>query len=225
MKNIFLAIVILLGLTSCNGQKLSTNEKKLIEEIGLPEEIALKIKKYSTSKYELNNGNPDRALLYENIDSLKTYSNTQPLALKINAKSNNATKIVAEFGDILFEKNIIIYKSAENYGNSDDVITILKSKNKFEPLLFEATNAVNYNIYTPQIIERLKLWDSLYGIKLTGAGMDFVSGEFIKKPNDISKFSQEMYEFCPDIVDQGVGDVKALEKSIQESNDFFLWWD
>ena len=225
MKNIFLSLFCFLGIISCNGQKLNQEEKKITAEIGLPEEIALKIKNNSTGNFETNKGYQDRDLIYENIETLKDYSKNMPKALKIKAKAQNATKIVADFRDILKEKNIIIYKSAENYGNDDDVVTLLKSENKFEPLLFEGTNAVNYDIYTPQIIEKLKLWDSLYGIKLNGVGMDFISGEFKNKPKDIKKFAKEMYEFCPDIVDQGVGDIEGLEKTLKENNEFFLWWD
>ncbi len=225
MKNTFLSFLCFLGLTSCNGQKLSQEEKNITTEIGLPEDIALKIKQNSTSNFEISKGYPDRDMLYEDIESLKNYSKTLPKAIKIKVKTQNATKIVADYRDVLKEKNIIIYKSEENYGNNDDVVTILKSENKFEPLLFETTNGVNYDIDTPQIIERLKLWDSLYGIKINAVGMDFISGEFINRPKDIKKFAKEMYEFCPDIVDQGVGDIKGLEKALKETNEFFLWWD
>ena len=35
----------------------------------------------------------------------------------------------------------------------------------------------------------------------------------------------EQYAFCPDIVDQGVGSVKALEKTLSKSTVWFFWWD
>lgn len=38
-------------------------------------------------------------------------------------------------------------------------------------------------------------------------------------------FSEEVYEFCPDIVDQGVGDMKKLKDSIKVNKELFLWWD
>ncbi len=37
--------------------------------------------------------------------------------------------------------------------------------------------------------------------------------------------AERMYEFCPDIVDQGVGDVDALAESLAESDHLFFWWD
>jgi hypothetical protein len=35
----------------------------------------------------------------------------------------------------------------------------------------------------------------------------------------------EMYYFCPDVVDQGTGSVKALAESILGANVWFFWWD
>ncbi len=225
MNNIFFSFLCFLGLTSCSGQKLNANELKLTKEINLDQETALKIKQDATSDFEKTLGHSDRDALLENFESLKNYSKNLPKAIQIKAKADDATNIVKKFSDELKNKKLIIYKSEENYGRGDDVIRVLQSTDKFEPLLFEATNAVNYDIYTPQIIERLKLWDSLYGIKLYGIGFDHISGEFINKPKDIKKFAKEMYDFCPDIVDQGVGDIDELEKALQSSNKFFLWWD
>ena len=227
MKNIIISFLSFLGLISCNGQskKLSNEESKIIQIINLNNEIAEKIKQNSTGNFEVAKGFDDREMLYENIESLKNYSKNLPKAIKIKAKAENATQIVKNFKDELKSQNLIIYKSVENYGNEDDVVTIIKSENKFEPLYFEGTNAVNYDINTPQIVEKLKLWDSKYGVEIYGASFDLVSGEFKNQPNDIKKFASEMYEFCPDIVDQGVGSLDELINTLKESKQFFLWWD
>jgi hypothetical protein len=33
-----------------------------------------------------------------------------------------------------------------------------------------------------------------------------------------------MYEFCPDIVEQGVGDLPKLEEELKKGK-FYFWWD
>ena len=227
MKNIFITSLCYLGLISCNGQaeKLNAVEIKLIKEINLDQDTAEKIKNFSSGNYQISKGQEDREILFDDSENLKNYSKNLPRALKINVKAENSTLIIEQFKEQLKLKELIIYKSAENYGYEDDVITILQSKNKYEPLLFEATNAVNYDIYTPQIIEKLKSWDSKYGIELYGVGTDFVFGEFKIQPNNLKKLAKEIYQFCPDIVDQGVGNIKELENSLKESKSFFLWWD
>jgi hypothetical protein len=35
----------------------------------------------------------------------------------------------------------------------------------------------------------------------------------------------EVYEFCPDVVDQGTDTVEGLESEIKKSGTIFLWWD
>ena len=38
-------------------------------------------------------------------------------------------------------------------------------------------------------------------------------------------FANEVYEFCPDAVDQGVGSIDELKKAITEMQGLWLWWD
>ena len=227
MKKIILSFFCFLGLTSCTGQNknLFESEYQLIKEVNLDQETAEEIKGISNGNFVIAKGFEDREMLYEDIPELKSYSKNLPKAIKINAKEKISTEIVKEFREKLKSKDLIIYKSEENYGQKDDFITIIKSKNKFEPLYFEGTNAVNYDMNTPQLIEKLKIWDKLYGIEFNGVGFDFLSGDFNTLPKDLKKFSKEMYEFCPDIVDQGVGDLGKLEETLKESKSFFLWWD
>ena len=49
--------------------------------------------------------------------------------------------------------------------------------------------------------------------------------DFKKLPSDLDAFSEEVYEFCPDSVDQGVGEVENLKELIKEMNGIWLWWD
>lgn len=37
--------------------------------------------------------------------------------------------------------------------------------------------------------------------------------------------AEQMYEFCPDIVDQGVGTVEKLARELKSSGRLFFWWD
>jgi hypothetical protein len=49
--------------------------------------------------------------------------------------------------------------------------------------------------------------------------------KFDKLPSDLDAFSKEVYKFCPDSVDQGVGTVENLKPAIKEMNGLWLWWD
>ena len=71
----------------------------------------------------------------------------------------------------------------------------------------------------------LKQWDDAYGIDIYMADTDTIRLRLKRLPPDLPAFAKEVYAFCPDIVDQGMGSVEALEQAIRESREVYLWWD
>jgi hypothetical protein len=58
-----------------------------------------------------------------------------------------------------------------------------------------------------------------------GAGLDFVFIKFKDKLENVEGFAKEVYEFCPDAIDQGAGDMPTLIKGIEDLNGMYFWWD
>ncbi|KAF1038158.1 MAG: hypothetical protein GAK35_03834 [Herbaspirillum frisingense] len=87
------------------------------------------------------------------------------------------------------------------------------------------TDAVNHGMVTKDLKEHLQAWQDKYGIDIRQAETDTISMTLGKMPSDLAAFSREVYEFCPDIVEQGTGTVEALEATIREHQRVFLWWD
>jgi Domain of unknown function (DUF4253) len=58
-----------------------------------------------------------------------------------------------------------------------------------------------------------------------GAGQDWIEAEFASYPEDWLAFANDVYEFCPDVVDQGASDVATLAAEMRRSNTLYLWWD
>ena len=56
------------------------------------------------------------------------------------------------------------------------------------------------------------------------ADQDWVQCEFVRQPTDMLVFAREVYQFCPDVVDQGTGSV-ALGREMRTTNTLYLWWD
>jgi hypothetical protein len=78
---------------------------------------------------------------------------------------------------------------------------------------------------TEDLIRKLRQWDDAYGIDIYMADTDTIQLRLKRLPPDLPAFAKEVYAFCPDIVDQGVGSVEALEQAIRESREVYLWWD
>ena len=87
------------------------------------------------------------------------------------------------------------------------------------------TNGLNYDIETKHIIEKYKKWDSEFGIIPIGIGFDFCECKIKTTNIDFKKLAREVYEFCPDVVDQGTETVEALEEEIKRTGMIYLWWD
>jgi hypothetical protein len=78
---------------------------------------------------------------------------------------------------------------------------------------------------TEDLIKHLKKYDDEYGIRIFHAETDTIQFDLVNLPSDLGAFARDLYQFCPDIVDQGVGSVAALKEAIREHRQVYLWWD
>ncbi len=76
-----------------------------------------------------------------------------------------------------------------------------------------------------ELVAKLTEYDRAFGIDIFHAETDTIEFKLLKLPADLGSFCQDLYEFCPDIVDQGVGTVEALENDIRDRQELLLWWD
>ena len=67
------------------------------------------------------------------------------------------------------------------------------------------TGGPNYGLDTEAIIAHLAKWQSICTFTVTGAEGDAVDIRFETLPEDLDAFVRDLYEFCPDLVDQGTG--------------------
>jgi hypothetical protein len=87
------------------------------------------------------------------------------------------------------------------------------------------SDATNYDMDTEDLVRKLREYDHKYGIDVFHAETDTIEFTLLNTPDDLSGFAADLYEFCPDVVDQGVGSVAALEGSIEVLGQVYLWWD
>ncbi|MBE9222533.1 DUF4253 domain-containing protein [Cyanobacterium stanieri LEGE 03274] len=67
------------------------------------------------------------------------------------------------------------------------------------------TNGINYDVTTEDIIVKLLDWDQKFGITISNVSYDTLTVYFHNLPNNVRIMAEEIYEFCPDIIDQGYG--------------------
>ena len=117
------------------------------------------------------------------------------------------------------------------------------------------TAAPNYDLDTADIIARLTAWQATCSFAVVNAEADAVEIAFTTLPPDMDAFARELYDFCPDLVDQGTGcvaemldamddpspetkaliegvdfddegyGVEILKREVQRDKAVTLWWD
>jgi hypothetical protein len=77
-------------------------------------------------------------------------------------------------------------------------------------------------------VAALRSWRDRFGAELVGLGPDVMNIRVSRKPETRSAaldLAREQYEYCNDIVDQGVGTLSALAAGLMENDWWFFWWD
>ncbi len=72
-------------------------------------------------------------------------------------------------------------------------------------ILAQQTNGINCDVTTEDVVAKLQQWDSQYGIDIKEVSYDSLVVIFKQLPEDLDALAQEIYEFCPDVIDQGFG--------------------
>lgn len=202
--------------------EISNIEKSILDSIEFDYTILESIRSYSDSTIQLKSTSSD----YYN-DSTKSFETEVKVhsGITFNAERSLAPEIVSSLKDQFRKNGYLIYVSAVNFGYSPDQVTVIKSKDQFDILRIEETAAYNYDLENSDVLEKFLQWDKLNHFEIIGASSDWVEANFIQKPTNIKKFAQELYEFCPDVVDQGAGSIKELEKEMNAFNILYLCWD
>jgi hypothetical protein len=110
--------------------------------------------------------------------------------------------------------------------NADQVeVVVAAGTSQFDILRVAKSDAINHGMETAQLIARLQEWDKAFGIDVWHAETDTLEFDLKGQPPDLEAFAEQLYAFCPDIVDQGVGSLEALAEAIEGTGSVFLWWD
>lgn len=111
-------------------------------------------------------------------------------------------------------------------GSKKASVAIVKGHDQFDILRIQQTNGENYDISNNKVIYTLKEMHKQYPFTILGAGHDWAEVKFIELPknNDILLL-KNVYEFCPDIADQGTENIEDLIEEMKKTRKMFFWWD
>ncbi len=210
-----LLLVAAVGLAACAVApgELSETERALAAEVGMSESELLVVRSAGDGLRRLE-GYGDEGTPY-------------PAAgVSIGVAEDAALPTVKRLRDSL-GSGYQVFVSERHYGIDGDldVVSVLVAEEPFAMLRTMGTNGWNYDLGTDAIVARLELWDERYGLDIYGVGYDFVEARLESLPSDTAAFAEEVYAFCPDVVDQGLGSVEALRDDLETHRVVSLWWD
>ena len=123
-------------------------------------------------------------------------------------------------------KGFYIFRYDNNFdeGGHTDRVGLLATTDMYAVMAAMETNGDNYDIGTAGVIEWMKELQQEQPFILTEIGFDHLGGMFTSPIKNAPDLAKRMYQFCPDIVDQGVQTVKALAVELEKGKLYF-WWD
>jgi ankyrin repeat protein len=80
-----------------------------------------------------------------------------------------------------------------------------KPPRKYRVLYENNTDGINYDVTTDDIVEMLEKWDKKYSISISDVEQSGFVVSFKKLPRKLRTLAKGIYEFCPDIIEQGYG--------------------
>lgn len=106
--------------------------------------------------------------------------------------------------------------------NGYKVALISTTNDPYVIMQYAGTNGVNYSITTEDIIDRYKKWDAAYGIQVIAIDDGLCQCILVRPPADFTALADEVYAFCPYVVDQGTDTVEQLAAEIERTGTIYL---
>lgn len=123
------------------------------------------------------------------------------------------------------ERGYFVYEPDHYYGNGPEKLCILPTTDKYDVIALHQTNGCNCGIGPGYVIQWLRELEAEQPFILTCIAHDTLAGRFLTPFEDPDGWAESMYDFCPDIVDQGCGSTELLAENLASSDSLFFWWD
>jgi ankyrin repeat protein len=145
-------------------------------------------------------------------------------SIHVNTKRRKDIK-TADIQNQFLARGCFVYEPDSYRGDGPAKLCILPTTDKYEAIAVHQTNGYNYDIGPSDVVAWLRELEAEQPFILTCIAHDTLAGRFLTAIVDPEGLAERMYEFCPDIVDQGCGSVEILGESLAENDSLFFWWD
>lgn len=112
----------------------------------------------------------------------------------------------------------------------DGVVALVPAAHGWQvPVILGWQGGVNYELDPVDHGVVLRDWEDRYGAELVAMSCDQVLELLVDRPPttpaEALAVAREQYDYCGDVVDQGVGTIEALAREQAGSASWYFWWD
>jgi hypothetical protein len=128
--------------------------------------------------------------------------------LSVAVQREDVGRIIADLQPELLPRGYRAFWSerrAPNGRRQTDEVVVLKTTDSYQIIPIRRPDGANYGVFTHDIVAKLREWEHRCQLTVFGAASDWVAIKFETPPENFCRFAEEVYEFCPDSVEQGVG--------------------
>jgi len=204
--------------------KLSSHDLTICNQFGLDTSLVKNIRRYNTEKFEAFRYSLGK-MSFDN-----TIVDTNPIfmdGIMFQHIHETSDVFILELKDLFRTNGYTLFLLENHFGINDqmDVIALINGTDKLQILNKLQTNGLNYDIDTDSLLTIIAGLDKRLKLELIGAGGDWCEFIIHKNPPNWQLLAEEIYAICPDVVDQGVGSISELSRSLQLTGRLYFWWD
>ena len=227
MKRFFILAVIACFLSTCQGQSFSPKQSPRLQEPNNLEDIIRNLEILTQKKAQQNS-----VIRYQQDDKeARVYSPYDSLVSGYKIKfvdEVTAYRIidlyfskVKKFDQYLYLTHLDFDKA---YNSHYDVV-IAPLANQSELIRWVGTEPVNYGLSTQDVVDWFTQQEKTFDFEIIVADLDRIEARIRTEPNSYQQLGENIYQFCPDVIDQGHGDMDELVDFLKTEKRMWFWWD
>ncbi|MGE0487714.1 MAG: ankyrin repeat domain-containing protein [Vulcanimicrobiota bacterium] len=143
----------------------------------------------------------------------------QPGAFRLYVKSDRDFSLEVVQDDFLPRGCVVVQTSGPDH------LLVIPGKDPLRALAVMQTDGVNCDVGSGNLIDWLSELAQRHPFRLVSVNYDTVTGRFLAPIDDALALAKELYQWCPDIVEQGCETVEELARQLEKSGQLYLWWD
>jgi hypothetical protein len=143
--------------------------------------------------------------------------------------TRRAGPLLAAAAPLFRARGFMLFRHDQTFGigGQPEALVLYPRYDPYGAMRAVGTNGANYDIGTDSVVSWLAALHRNHPFTVTGIGYDHVEGRFAREltPRQAADVARRLYALCPDVVTQGTGSVRELEREIRKARTLYCWWD